>query len=107
MTPIETLRKIVEADQSARSVYSSATQFREGFDDYIAQHEKDIREEIFAKADEAIAAEEKRAAAAADKSIAALDEKLQKELDYSKKRFDSSKASLAERIFKLAVEADA
>lgn len=107
MTPIETLHKIVEADSAARSVYTGATDLRDGFSDYVAEREKTIRSELFAKADEAIAAEEKRAGAQADKSIQKLDERLEKELEAAKKRYMGSRDALVEKIFKLAVEADA
>ena len=107
MTPAEILRKIVEADKNAREVYDSATELRDGFDGYVAEHVEQLRKEYYEKADKRIADTDKKATAEADEAIADLDAKLEEELSAAKEHYVGEKDAVIDKIFNMAVNVDA
>ena len=107
MTPIEILHKIVETEESARSLYDEAVAIREGFDKYVQDHIDVIRKDHFERAEQAIAAFEIEEKKRADETIVQLDEKLAKDMSAARLRYETAKAEAVQKIFKLAVEFDA
>ena len=107
MTPIEILHKIVETEESARSLYDEAVAIREGFDKYVQDHIDVIRKEHFERADQAIAAFEVEEKQRADEAIIQLDQKLLKDLAAAKNRYENAKNDAVQKIFKLAVDFNA
>ncbi len=107
MTPMEILNKIVEAEVNARSVFDEAAKLREGFDGYVNEHIEALRKQYFERADKAIAEAKERESARADAEIAELDKKLETELAALKAYYDRERESIVQKIFKLAVDADA
>lgn len=107
MTPVEILHKIVDADINARSVADGTQELCDGFDDYIKTHIDSLHDEIFASADAETARYEKTAVADTEKELARLDEKYGAELDAVKRRYESQRDSIVDRIFKMAVDVDA
>lgn len=107
MTPIEILHNIVDADKNARSVYEGATELRDSFYEYVAEHVEDIRKERFTEADTKIATADEDAKKKADEAISELDAKLDIELAAAREHYENKKEAVIEKIFKLAVDVDA
>ena len=107
MTPIEILHKIVDTEESARSLYDEAVAIREGFEKYVQDHVDVIRKEHFERADQVIAAFEVEEKKRADDTIVQLDEKLAKDMAAAKDRYVNAKDEAVQKIFKLAVDFDA
>ncbi|NLW64684.1 MAG: hypothetical protein GXY26_00385 [Clostridiales bacterium] len=107
MTAIEILHTIVDTDKNARSIYAGATELRDSFYAYVAEHVEYIRKERFAEADRQIAEADKNAKIKAEEAIRELDAKLCTELSEAREHYESKKDAVVEKIFKLAVDVDA
>ncbi len=107
MTPMEILHRIVETEETARTVYQEAVGIRENFDKYVQEHIDAIRKERFRSVDKAIAEFAVTEHERADEAIVQLDEKLNSELAAAKQRYEQGKDEAVQKIFKLAVGIDA
>lgn len=107
MTPMEILSKIVEAEVNAKAVFEEAVTLKDGFDNYVNEQIETLRKQYFDSAEKEIAEAAKREKARADTEISELDEKFQKELSALKTLFENEREEVVEKIFGLAVAADA
>ena len=107
MTPMEILNQIVEAESSARQVYDEAEALKQGFDDYVNQHIEALRTQYFEQAEAAIQAAREKETARADREIGRLEKDLSRDLEAVSRAFEKRREGVVERIFRLAVNADA
>ncbi|PKM74202.1 MAG: hypothetical protein CVU91_03920 [Firmicutes bacterium HGW-Firmicutes-16] len=107
MTTVEILNKIVEAEGNARAISDEASKLKECFDSYVNEHIEVLRKQFFEKAEKVIAQAKNAEAARADAEIVELDKKLETELATLKAFYDKERETIVQKIFKLAVDADA
>ena len=107
MTPMEILSKIVEAEVNAKAVFEEAVTLKDGFDNYVNEQIETLRKQYFESAEKAIAEAAKSETARADAEISELDKKLSQELNALKTQFENEREAIVEKIFGLAVAADA
>lgn len=107
MTPMEILSKIVEAEVSAKAVFEEAVTLKDGFDSYVKEQIEALHKQYFDSAEKAIAEAAQSETVRADAEIAELDKKLNQELDALKTQFENEREAIVEKIFGLAVAADA
>ena len=107
MTPMEILSKIVEAEVSAKAVFEEAVTLKDGFDSYVNEQIEALRKQYFDTAEKAITEAAQSETVRADAEIAELDKKLNQELAALKTQFENEREPIVQRIFRLAVAADA
>lgn len=106
-TSARILREIVNTDATANTVRQDCRQLLEDFDAHVEENKKELRNRLFAQADEQLAQAAEREKRSADNRIAALDEKLLHDISDAKERFEGSKEKIVDKIFKTAVGLDA
>lgn len=107
MTQMDILRKIVETENNARSIYTEAVSLQADFESYVQVRKDRIKEQYKAQAESEIAQAALTEKTQADSEIQEMDMAAETALASAKNRFESQRQQVVDRIFKLAVEFDA
>lgn len=107
MTQMDVLRKIVEAENNARSIYNEAVSLQTGFDSYVQVRKDRLKEQYKAQSESEIAQAALSEKAQADSEIEEMDAAAEAALASAKELFEGQRQQVVDRIFKLAVEIDA
>ena len=107
VTQMDILRKIVEAENNARSIYTDAVSLQTDFESYMKERTDKLRRLRFDEAEGEIARVQQEETAQADKEIAEMEKTLQVELEAAGRLFARQSRQVTDRIFKLAVDTDA
>jgi len=103
MEKLDIFRRLIDAEDSAQRIYSDALTYQARLAEDLSEMKKQLRTQMYAKADAYIAQAERMAAKAADKDIENLNENLQQNLDKIKYRYEDGHGAWSDEMFSYAI----